>query len=91
MEITAQITVKSPAGKPALMYLETKFATLVSFGLTGQLLEEVLPIGQALSVTAIRNRVKHTAQRLESELGPAPDASRLDGDPPSANAPADCG
>ena len=75
---------------PELMYLETKFAALVSYGLTVKLLEEVLPIGQALSVTAIRNQVRHTAQRLESERGPAQDASRVDdGDPPSAKASAE--
>jgi hypothetical protein len=39
---------------PALAYLETKFAALVSYGLTVKLLEEVLPIGQALSPTAKR-------------------------------------
>lgn len=31
MEITVQITVKSPAGEPELMYLETKVAALVSY------------------------------------------------------------
>jgi hypothetical protein len=50
-------------------YLETKFAALVSYGLTVELLQEVLPIGQELSTTAIRQRVSQTAQRLDDELG----------------------
>jgi len=54
---------------PELVYLETKFAALVSYGLTIELLKEVLPIGQELSTTAIRQRVSQTAQRLEDELG----------------------
>jgi hypothetical protein len=52
---------------PELAYLETKFAALVSYGLTLQLLNEVLPIGQNLSVTAIRNQVRQRAERLETE------------------------
>ena len=54
---------------PELAYLETKFAALVSYGLTVELLKEVLPISQDLSTTAIRQRVRPTAQRLEDELG----------------------
>src|SRR6266404_680012 len=54
---------------PELVYLETKFAALVSYGLTVELLKEVLPISQDLSTTTIRQRVHQTAQRLEDELG----------------------
>jgi len=54
---------------PELIYLETKFAALVSYGLTAELLKEVLPISQDLSTTAIRQQVLQTAQRLEDELG----------------------
>jgi hypothetical protein len=74
---------------PELMYLETKFAALVSYGLTVKLLEEVLPIDQALSPTAIRHQVRQAAQRLESQRGPAPGAPRVDDDPPSANTSAE--
>jgi hypothetical protein len=57
---------------PELVYLETKFAALVSYGLTIQLLEEVLPIGQHLNSRTIRRQVRRTAERLESELGDEP-------------------
>ena len=54
---------------PELVYPETKFAALVSYGLTVELLKEVLPISQELSTTAIRQQVRRTAQRLEDDLG----------------------
>ena len=54
---------------PELRYLETKFAALVSYGLTLKLLEEVLPIGQDLSARTLRRQVHQAAERLEAELG----------------------
>jgi hypothetical protein len=50
---------------PELAYLETKFAALVSYGLTLKVLEEVLPIGQDLSSRTIRRQVHQAAERLE--------------------------
>jgi hypothetical protein len=73
---------------PELVYLETKFAALVSYGLTVKLLEEVLPIDQALSPTAIRHQVRQAAQRLESEPRSAQDTPTVDNDPPAENASA---
>jgi hypothetical protein len=58
---------------PELIYLETKFAALVSYGLTLKLLQEVLPIGQALNTRTVRRQVRHTAERLESERGDEPE------------------
>jgi hypothetical protein len=58
---------------PELIYLETKFAALVSYGLTIKLLQEVLPIGQALNTRTVRRHVRHTAERLESERGDEPE------------------
>jgi hypothetical protein len=52
---------------PELTYLETKFAALVSYGLSLKLLNDALPIGQSLSVTAIRNQVRQRVERLEAE------------------------
>ena len=54
---------------PELLYLEAKFAGLMSYGLTVQLLDEVLPLGRPLHATTIRNHVQVVAQRLESALG----------------------
>jgi hypothetical protein len=55
---------------PELLYLESKFAGLVSYGLSARLLEETLPLGRPLSATAVRLHAQATADRLESELGP---------------------
>lgn len=54
---------------PELRYLEAKFAGLMSYGLTAQLLSEVLPLGRALHPTTVRNHMQAVARRLESELG----------------------
>ena len=52
---------------PELLYLQTKWASLMSYGLTVELLEEVLPIDASVA-TVFRNL--HTvAERSESELG----------------------
>jgi hypothetical protein len=71
---------------PELAYLETKFAALVSYGLTLKLLEEVLPIGQDLSSRTIRRQVHQAAERLEAELDQGPDMF-LKALPPGENAP----
>jgi hypothetical protein len=53
---------------PDLLYLETKWAALMSYGMAVDILKEVLPISQDISTTAIRQSVAHLAQRLEGEL-----------------------
>ena len=55
---------------PELLYLESKFAGLVSYGLSARLLAETLPLGRPLHATAVRLHAQATADRLESELGP---------------------
>jgi len=52
-----------------LVYLETKFAALVSYGVSVEMLKEVLPISQDVSPAAIRQRVQQVAERLDRELG----------------------
>jgi len=54
---------------PELLYLESKFASLMSYGLSAKLLEELLPIERQINSTTIRNNVIVIAQRLENELG----------------------
>ena len=54
---------------PELVYLESKFAGLMSYGLTVSVLSEVLPLGTTISTTGVRRQVHAVAQRLESELG----------------------
>ena len=54
---------------PELVYLETKFASLMSYGLTVNLLSELLPIGDSLNTRSVRRQVSHLAERMDSELG----------------------
>jgi len=55
---------------PELLYLEAKFAGLVSYGLSTRLLGKLLPLGRRLHAMTLRRHVQATAQRLEDELGP---------------------
>lgn len=54
---------------PELVYLETKWASLVSFGVTVDLLKEVLPIGASLCAGSVRNHLHNSTRRMETELG----------------------
>jgi len=54
---------------PELSYLQTRFAGLVAYGLSADLLNEILPLGRVLHATTVRRQVQATAQRLENELG----------------------
>lgn len=52
---------------PELCYLQTKWASLMSCGMTTDLLEEVLPL--KTNYSAVYTHTHATAQRIESELG----------------------
>src|SRR3954454_7782266 len=54
---------------PELAYLEAKFAALVSYGLTVDLLGEILSLGAELNTTAVRRQVRTVAERAEGEVG----------------------
>jgi hypothetical protein len=54
---------------PDLLYLETKWAALMSYGLTVKLLQDVLPLDEPLEAVTIRNHILTAAQRLEDALG----------------------
>ena len=65
---------------PELLYLESKWASLVSFGLTAELLKEVLPIGTTANASTIRNHLHKVARRCDADLG-AEQAGFIDGCP----------
>lgn len=54
---------------PELLYLETKWASLAVYGLTTELLHEVLPLDQKHSAITVRNHTLRVAQRKEHMLG----------------------
>jgi hypothetical protein len=63
-------TLLSERTTPELVYLESKFVGLVSYGLTADILGAVLPLGRPLHATTARRHVQAVASRLEDELGP---------------------
>jgi hypothetical protein len=54
---------------PELLFLETKWAALVSYGVTDQHLQDRLPIDDVLAPCTIRKHVFKVAERLEQALG----------------------
>ena len=57
---------------PELLFLETKWASLMSYGMTSKLLQEVLPMDEPVNSFTIRQHVADVAERLERELGDEP-------------------
>ncbi|ACB00945.1 MULTISPECIES: ISKra4-like element ISSysp7 family transposase [Cyanophyceae] len=54
---------------PEYLYLQTKFASLVSYGLSVQLLDEVLPLNGTLNPSTVRYHLHQMGQKLDDELG----------------------
>ena len=54
---------------PELLYLETRFASLMSYGLTVNLLQEVLPIDNTINAATVRNKVHDVGRRIDEQLG----------------------
>ncbi|CAM3326640.1 hypothetical protein XNC1_p0146 (plasmid) [Xenorhabdus nematophila ATCC 19061] len=58
---------------PELKYIETKWASLMAYGLTASLLKDILPVGERCNAATIRNHLCQTAKRQEAELDGLPD------------------
>ena len=54
---------------PELLYLETRWASLVSFGMTAGLLKDILPISGTVDASTIRRHLHKVAARHEADLG----------------------
>ena len=54
---------------PELLFMEAKWASLVSYGLTAQALKDFLPVDATLNATTIQHHTLVVAQRCEDELG----------------------
>jgi hypothetical protein len=54
---------------PEMLFLETKWSALMSYGVTSDLLQEVLPMDSPLHASTIREHVFRVAGRMEKELG----------------------
>jgi hypothetical protein len=70
---------------PELLYLETRWASRVSYGMTADLLKDVLPIGGTADASTIRRHLHKVATRHEADLsGEQPgglDEGRVNGQP----------
>jgi hypothetical protein len=54
---------------PELLFMETKWASLVSYGLTAQALKDFLPVDATLNASTIQYHTFTVTQRCEAELG----------------------
>lgn len=54
---------------PEFRYLQCKWSALMSFGLTAQLMEDVLPLGKPISTAVLSRQVHRIAERSDGELG----------------------
>jgi hypothetical protein len=52
---------------PELLFLETKWTSLVSYGLTVQALTDFLPVEASRSVSTVRTNALAVAQRCEAK------------------------
>jgi hypothetical protein len=53
---------------PELLFLETKWASLLSYGMTARVLKDFLPVAETLNATTIHNHTLAVAHRCEEEL-----------------------
>ncbi len=65
---------------PELLYMEAKWSSLVSYGMSLDALQDFLPLDRTLDVKTVRYDTLKVAKRLEAELGEE-QASFIEGDP----------
>src|SRR5712692_3352732 len=54
---------------PELVYLQTKWAAVMSYGCTAERLSEVLPLEKRISTAVLSGHVQQVATRIDGELG----------------------
>ena len=54
---------------PELLFIESKWASLASYGLTVKALKDFLPLDAALAINTVRHDTLKVAERLEAALG----------------------
>jgi len=54
---------------PELRFMEAKWASLVSYGMTAKALQDFLPVDDAMNASTVRNHTLAVAQRCEAKLG----------------------
>src|SRR5260221_13031117 len=64
---------------PEMLYLETKWASLIPFARAADLLKEGLPLGDLGNAETVRNHLQLTAERIDRELGEERQLNRFEG------------
>lgn len=59
---------------PELQYIESKWASLMLYGLTTDLLKDILPVNDSLHASTVRHHLHAVAQRQDNELENKPTA-----------------
>jgi hypothetical protein len=54
---------------PELLFIEAKWSSLASYGLTVKALKDFLPLDASLAINTVRHDALQVAERLEAELG----------------------
>ncbi|MCZ6831216.1 MAG: ISKra4 family transposase [Gammaproteobacteria bacterium] len=62
----------SDHNSPELQYIETKWASLMSYGMTVDLLKDVLPVNDSLDAETVRHHLHKTAMRQDEQLKDQP-------------------
>jgi hypothetical protein len=62
----------SDHNSPELQYIETKWASLMSYGMTVDLLKEVLPVNDSLDAETVRHHLHKAAMRQDEQLKDQP-------------------
>jgi hypothetical protein len=70
---------------PELLYLESRWASLISFGMTTALLKDVLPVAGTTNPETVRQHLHRVAARQDADLGASESGLRDDG--PAADQP----
>src|SRR3954468_13273049 len=64
---------------PELLYLESRWASLISFGMTAALLRDVLPVAGTTNSETVRQHLHKVADRQDADLGTGQPDFRDDG------------
>lgn len=57
---------------PEMLYLQTRWASVVSYGVTVDLLRDVLPVASTLNPETVRDQLHRIAERADADLGDGP-------------------
>ena len=57
---------------PELLYIEAKWASLMPYGVTADLLKDLLPVSEMTNAATVRNHLHYIARKLEKSLKDEP-------------------